>query len=558
MELRDYLIPIRKWWWLLLLATAVSTGASFVATRLQDPLYETKTTLMIGQAMEDPNPNNISIYLTQQLAQSYAEIANLQPVRDATMEALGLTWLPQYRVSVVPNTQLLEITVVDTDPVRAQAVANTLAEQLVRQSPTSTQEDGQQRQAFINRQLDSLEEKITETEEEIAALQAELANMISARQIANTQSQISTLQSKLTTLQDNYARLLSNTREGAINTLRIIEPATLPQAPVNASGMTTILLGAAIGLMLSSGAAYLMEYMDDTLKTPEEISRVLDLPVIGFIVEMSSDQRNGEGAIVAQQPRSPIAEAYRSLRTNLEFASVDKPLHTILITSPNPTDGKTTVAANLSAMMAQGGKRTLLVDADLRRPRVHSLLSLDNHSGLSDIFRDRLAIPDAVQEWDDAEALMVLPSGNLPPNPAELLGSAKMDQILEEAQETADVVVIDSPPFLVSDPSVLAAKVDGVLLVIRPGRTNVATAKAMLEQFQRADARVVGVVLNRIPRSGGLYYGGYRQYYAPYYDSNNHDTNGQTAPASERPETGRTLSGLLTRLRGSVAGDRSG
>lgn len=555
MELRDYLIPIRKWWWLLLLATAVSTGASLVATRLQDPQYQTTTTLMIGQAIEDPNPNNVSIYLTQQLAQSYAEIAKRQPVRDATMEELGLTWLPQYRVAVVPNTQLLEITVVDTEPVRAQAVANTLAEQLVLQSPTSTQEEEQQRQAFIEGQLDSLETKITDTEEEIAELQAEMANMISARQIANTQSQIATLQSKLTTLQDNYARLLSNTREGAINTLHVIEHATLPQDPVNANRLTTILLGAAIGLVLSTGAAYLMEYMDDTLKTPDEISRELELPVIGFIAEMASARGNGLGAIVAEQPRSPIAEAYRSLRTNLEFAGVDRPLQTILITSPNPTDGKTTVAANLAVMMAQGGKRTLLVDADMRRPRVHNMLDVANHFGLSDIFRDRLAVGEAVQAWDGMEGLRVLSSGSLPPNPAELLGSAKMDQILEEAQETADVVVIDSPPFLVSDASVLAAKVDGVVLVIRPGRTNVTTAKAMLEQFQRADARVVGVVLNRIPRGGGFFYGGYQYYYAPYYDSNNYYTNGQATPANGRSGARGALSGLLTRLRGPATED---
>lgn len=555
MELRDYLIPIRKWWWLLLLATAISTGASLVATQLQDPQYETTTALMIGQAIEDPNPNNVSIYLTQQLAQSYAEIAERQPVREGTMEALGLTWLPQYRVTVVPNTQILEITVFDNDPVRAQAVANTLAEQLVRQSPTSTQEEDQQRQAFISQQLDSLEGKITETEEEIANLQAELADTVSARQIANTQTQIATLQSKLTTLQDNYARLLSNTREGAINTLHIIEHATLPEEPVNANRLMTLLLGAAVGLVLSTGAAYLMEYMDDTLKTPDEISQVLDLPVIGFIAEIPTARGNGEGAIVAEQPRSPIAEAYRSLRTNLEFAGVDRPLRTILITSPNPTDGKTTVAANLSVMIAQGGKKTLLVDADLRRPRVHSLLGVANRSGLTDIFRGRLAVPEAAQPWDGVDDLQVLASGGLPPNPAELLGSAKMDQILEEAQEAVDVVVIDSPPFLVSDASVLAAKVDGVLLVIRPGRTNATAAKAMLEQFRRADARIVGVVLNRIPRGGGLFYGGYRYYYAPYYDSDDYYTNGQAAPANGRSGARNALSGLITRLRGPVAED---
>ena len=551
MELKEYLLPLRRWWWLLVAATVVSTFSSYVATTLQTPLYQTKAALMIGQAIEDPNPNSFSIYLTEQLAQSYADIASRQTVRQGAMETLGMTWLPEYRVSIVPNTQILEVTVVDSDPVRAQAVANALAEQLVETSPTSTREENQQRQTFINEQLATLETTIEETEEEIQGLQDEVVNMISARQIADAQSQIATLENKLNTLRTNYATLLANTREGAINTLRVIEWAPLPTNPINSNRMTTILLGAAIGFSLAAGAAFLMEYLDDTLKTPEEISRELDLPVIGFIADTGADDEE-EALVAADQPRSPIAEAFRSLRTNLEFASVDEPLRSILITSPSPSDGKTTVATNLAVMMAQGGKRVMLVDADMRRPRVHRYMKASNRFGLSNVFRDQLSLVEASQPWNQIEDVSVVTSGSLPPNPAELLGSAKMNQIIEEAEGFNDVVIIDSPPFVVSDSAILAAKVDGVVLVIRPGRTSRESVRAMMEQFQRADARMVGVVLNRVPR-GGTYYGGYRHYYAPYYYSSHYYMEGEH-PHGNGHRAGGGLSGLWKRIRSNVAG----
>lgn len=559
MELREYLIPLRKWWWLLVATTVVSTVSAFFATTLQEPLYQTKATLMIGQAIEDPNPDSYNIYLTQQLAQSYVEIARRQPVRDATMAELGLTWLPEYRVGAVANTQLLEITVIDSSPERAQAVANTLAEQLIAESPTSTQQEDQARQAFVTRQLDDLEADITATEEEIGRLQATIGEMISARQIADTQAQINTLESKRITLQTNYTNLLANTREGATNTLRVIEPAPLPGGAINANRLNTILLGAAIGLLLSGGAAYLMEYLDNTLKTPEEITRTLGLPIVGYIGETPGKVEES-GAIVAQKPRSPTAEAFRTLRTNLEFAAVDRPLRTILITSADPSDGKTTVATNLAFSLAQAGKHVMLIDGDLRRPRVHKFLHLPNEAGLSDLFRGHLTLQDVVQGGPYNKDVAVITSGDLPPNPAELLASERMTRILEEAQSFADVVIVDSPPFVVSDPSVLAARTDGVLLVMRPGRTTGAGAKATLEQLQRAGARVVGIVLNRIPRRGAGYYGAYRYYTAPYYAteylaSKGHSENGHE---DDFEEAVRTAARLERRLEGEDGGGRGG
>ncbi len=518
MELKQYFIPLRKWWWLILATMVVSTVSAYIATQLQAPQYQATTALMIGQAIEDPNPRGTDFFLESQLAQSYADIAQRQVIQKATMDVLGLSWLPEYRVSVLPNHQIIEIAVVDTVPERAQAVANTLAEQLVLQSPTSEQRADQQRQEFINGRLDNLEIQIQNTEDEITRLQDELGNVISARQIAETNTQIAALQAKLSTLETNYATLVDNTQKGAINILRIIEPALLPAAPIGSGKATTVLLGAAIGFFLSAGGAYIMEYLDDSLKTPKEISEATRLPVIGFIAVMAEDGGENRRIIVSEEPRSLVAEAFRALRTNLEFASVDNPLRTILVTSPSPSDGKTTIAVNLTAIMAQGGSRVVLIDADLRRPRVHRFLNLANNAGLCDLFTSQDGFQDAIYEGKDSlQNLMVLCTGSLPPNPAELLGSAKMESILEQAKEQADVVVIDSPPFVVSDAAILAAKVDGVIIVLQPNRTNAETMQAMVEQLNRANTRVVGIVLNRIPRKQEYYYAPNYDTYASYY-----------------------------------------
>lgn len=546
MELKDYIMPLRRWWWLLIIATVVSTLSSFGATYLEEPLYETRAALMIGQALDEPNPNNTAIYLTQQLALSYVEMAGRQPVQQATMDALGLTWLPEYHVVVVPNTQLLEIEVIDTNPQRAQAVANTLAEQLVLLSPVVGEEGQQEREAFVGQQLDSLEAKIADTEAEIARLQEEMADMISARQIADTQSQIATLETLLITFQTNYANLLSNTSEGAINTLRIVEPAPLPVEPINDNRLMTLLLGAAIGFTLAAGAAYLMEYLDNTLKTPEEIAKAAGLPLIGFLGETGMRDEE-ESVIVVREPRSAMAEGFRTLRTNLEFTAVNHPLRTILITGPDPGSGKTTVATNLALSIAQGGKRALLVDADLRRPRVHDLLGMSRSPGLSDLYRDATDMDSAIRRWGSPDGLPVISSGDPPPNPAELLGLPKTELILAELGEHADIVVIDSPPFVVADAAILAARVDGVVLVVRPGRTTEQAIKAMLEQLARAEAHLLGVVINRIPRRGGGYYGSYRHYYAPeYYAAASYD-NGRGLHSNGQREGHRQKKGSLNR-----------
>jgi len=214
--------------------------------------------------------------------------------------------------------------------------------------------------------------------------------------------------------------------------------------------------------------------------------------------------------------RGPAAEAYRTLRTNLEFASVDEPVRTLLVTSSIPGEGKTTTSSNLAVAFAQAGRTVILVDADLRKPGIHKLFDLPNASGLSSLLRtDDVAIDDVAQATEE-ERLRVVTTGPLPPNPAELLGSHRMQTILERLVAAADLVIVDSPPLqAVADAAILASITDGTLLVIDAGRTRRAAAGRGREALAKSGARVLGAALNRLSQRGhGDYV--YYDYYGAY------------------------------------------
>ncbi len=519
MELKDYIRPLRKWWWLIMAATLIATASSFLATLRQPAIYRTTATVMIGSAIENPNPNGNEFWLTQQLANTYADIVKRDTVRTGAMAQLGLAWLPEYTARVVPNTQLVELTVTDTSPQRAKAVADALAHQLVLLSPTAPGREDQQRQAFISAQLNDLEAKIQETQDEIGRKQSELANMFSARQIADTQTQIAGLQNKLATLQANYAALLANTQKGALNSISVIEPAAVPARPVGPNKGATILLAAAIGLLLAAGAGYLLDYLDDTLKNPDDVEKVAGLTTLGAVPRIESIGPGNElAALMAGQ--SAGREAYRVLRTNLQFAAVDRPLRVLMVTSPSPTEGKSLTVANLAVALAQADKRIILVDTDLHKPRLHRVFGLRNNVGITTALLEEHPVADGLLQPTAVPGLSVLTSGPLPPNPAELLGSARMRELLAHLSAQADVVLLDSPPTVaLSDAAILSTQCDGVLLVFDAGSTRREVARRAVEALRRVNARVVGAVLNRMPLQGDGYYYYYYYNYGYYYTS---------------------------------------
>ncbi len=232
MEIRQYLEPLFKWWKLILVACLLAGISSFLVVSRQAPIYQTRASVVIGSAVYEPNPSGGEIGLAQQLASYYANIATRDVVRNATMEALNLRWLPEYISQAVPNSQIIEISVTDTDPVRAQAVANELANQLIKQSPSNPDMKEQQRQEFISGQLALLETQIKDTQDEIAQKEEEMGGLNSARQIADAQADITALQNKLTTLQSNYSTMLSTSLGRASNSMSLLEAASLPVRPI--------------------------------------------------------------------------------------------------------------------------------------------------------------------------------------------------------------------------------------------------------------------------------------------------------------------------------------
>ena len=505
MDIRRFILPLHKWWWLLVLATLIAGGASYFATRGQPPVYQARTTLMIGSTISDPNPSSSEFFLGEQLAGAYADIANRELVRNATLEKLGLRRLPEYIARAVPKTQLIEIIVTDQNPERAQLVANELAAQLILFSPTSVEPDEQDRLEFVNRQLGILETQIEETQDEIDTLREELGDLVSAQEIADTQNRIAALQTKLNTLQNTYASLLASTNQEATNTLTIIEPAALPRSPIGPSKNVTVLLSAGVGLVLAISAAYLLEYVfDNSLKFPEEVEQIFQAPIIGHVFVKRS-WRKSPPPLISGQPDHPNTEDFQSLKTNLRFSEREGPLKTILVASPEKQGDTSLVAANLAISMEDSCNSVILVDANLRHPRLHEYFQLPNEKGLSEVISERIPLEESLQVIGDSK-LAIISSGSLLLSPIELLTSERMYDLLGQLAARADVVIINSPSFVRAEAPILASRVDGVLAVVQPDRTGKSEAQNMVEQIERAGARLVGVLLNRIPVWGAAYY----------------------------------------------------
>jgi capsular exopolysaccharide synthesis family protein len=516
MELRQYLSIFTKWLWLIALSVLIAAGASYLASKAATPLYRTKTTLMVGRVVQNPDPNSADIYTGQQLATIYSQLVRREPVLDGAINTLGLDigWQAlanQVSSSVIPQTQLLEIAVMDSDPYRAKVIADTLAQQLILQSPAAANTASDEIE-FIQVQMDDLKAKINDGRDEIVRLQQELDAANSAQQIQELQNQINILETKINDWQQTYSQLITTIQGGDVNVLSIVEEATVPTFPVSPNTRTNVLLAAMIGLILAVGGVILIEYLDDTVKTIYDVEKATKLPTIGTIPKINGGGYPGK-LITFTEPLAPIAEAFRSLRTNILYSSVDKPLQSIQVTSPGPGEGKSICVANLAVVMAQSGMNVILVDADLRRPVQHEIFSLNNISGLSDaiVQNHKTSVAEFIQ-LTEVENLRILSSGTLPANPAKLLGSEAMKHIVQELRGQADIVLYDSPPVgVVADSLSLCMILDGVLVVCDVGRTRMGELKQSIVSFERLHANLIGVVLNRHPGGKGSYYYYYYQ-----------------------------------------------
>ncbi len=509
MNLYDYIAPVIRWWWLLLVATLAAGISSYYATSQQPPLYQSRTTLMIGQSISNPNPSTNQFYLEEQLASIYADMGTREPVRKATMDALGLNWLPEYVVRALPDSQMIEITVTDTNPVRAQAIASELAKQLKEKTPTNSNSQDQDRRDFINKQLDQIQADITATQNEMESLKTQLGSMTSARQISETERQISALETKLASLNSNYTSLLASTDKGAVNTLEIIEAAEVPTRPISGNTLFTVLLSAAVGMVLAAGAAYIIEYFDQTIKTRKEVEKILDMPVLSEIPKIDEDAE--KLTYVLSDPYSPFADAFRSLRVNLEIAGLGTTIKSLIITSPGVSDGKTTISSNLLFALTEAKKKVVLIDADFYRSPLEERLAKESGMDLKetgDYYVERYNYKAHVISLKRQLAHVHF-GDKFPANPTELLNSPEFIEIFEHLRETCDIVIIDSPPFILSDAMVLSMQADAVLVVVKQNHTRRDMLQRMKEQMEQSQAKLLGFVLNSAQIKTSTYYGYY-------------------------------------------------
>jgi non-specific protein-tyrosine kinase len=523
LELSQYFKGILRWWWLILLCTVIAAAGSYYFSSQQPRIYQTATTLMVGQVLQEENPTGADFQNAQMLAESYAQMAVRQPVLQAAVDSLGLNmgW-QQLRGSVVaapiPNTQLIAISVEDISPERAVAIADQVAYQLVLQSPSSPEnQQRQERSGFVLAQLDDLEEKIQTSEVRKAELEAELKTALSARQIQDLQSELSSLERLITGWRTDYLDLLGFlSGSGSPNYLSIIEPAQLPFRPISPNVPMNVALAAVVGFALAVGAALVLEYLDDTIKSTNDLSNVLGLTVLGSVSRVK-----GEGyadrLITTQGPFSPLSEAYRLVRTNIQYMAVDQPAQTIMITSANPGEGKSLTTANLGVVMAQSNRRTIIVDTDLRQPVMHKIFRLNNMEGVTDLLRSTdLDLNDYLKETG-IEDLKIITSGPLPPNSAEMIGSQRMADLVNRLKGMADVILFDSSPVLaVTDASVLSHRVDGVVLVTHAKRTRRDSAKQAIKRLNQVGANLLGAVLNHASSNEASYH--HSDYYTKSVD----------------------------------------
>lgn len=520
MELRQYATLVQKWWWLVLLGFVVAGAGSYYVSKSQVPVYRASVTLLVDQAQDASGPNYDAILASERLTNTYGELIRKTPVLSATIERVELPYTPAQlakliQVQVVRNTQLLVVSVDDIDPLRAQETANTLAQTFIDQRHEDQIGQLSASRGVLRQQIADLEKQLKDTSQALEAAKAAF--------YPNT-AEITRLQNVLSTAQVTYSQLIKDDSQmrleeaRTLNAVRLAEPAQTPLQPISPKVLQNTLLAAVVGLFLALAAAFLIEYLDDTVKSGTDIERVTKLPTLGVVGRIPSIKNGTTAPRVLDDiaARSSLGESYRIVRANVDFAWAGQPGQLVMFTSTNPGEGKSTTLGNLATVFAKDSRTIIMVDCDLRRPSLHRAFAMQGDRGLTNLLADHRAKLDDYLVPTKQPNLWLLPSGPIPPNPSELLGSNRMLAILDELRQRADMVFIDTPPLLaVADPALLATRADGVILIVEAGGARVQSIVRANEVLSRTSARVLGVVLNKLSRrSSEYYYRNYHRYYA--------------------------------------------
>lgn len=503
-DLRQYLRVLRRRVRLIAVVTAAAMALAVVASLVQHDVYAAKAQVLLQPRSTESlfDPTSGQRLDPTRSAQTEIEVLKSLPVKRQVRSQLGP--VPPVSANSVGQTDLINVTVRSTDPKRAAAAATAYAKAYIDFRRQQTVDD-------LLAAADQIQKKVTSLQRDI--------NASTGPDRDSLVQQLGVFRQKLDELQVD-----TQLKQGGA---QLVSDAPVPQTPVSPKparyALVALLLGAALGV----GLSLFLEYLDDSVKNEDDIRRVApELGVIGLIPAVPTWKDRADARLVSiDEPTSPVAEAYRTLRTSVQFYALQRPVSTILVTSANAQEGKTTTIANLGVVLARAGRRVAVVCCDLRRPRLHEFFGLSNAVGFTSVLLGEATIDQALQPVPGVERLSVLASGPLPPNPSELLATRLTSDLLARLREKGYTVIVDCPPVLpVTDALVLSPEVDAVLLVAVAGTTSRRELGKAWAMLRNVGAPVAGAVLNGVSEPGSYGYG-----YGYYNDPSGGRANGGRA-----------------------------
>ncbi|MGH2739803.1 MAG: polysaccharide biosynthesis tyrosine autokinase [Actinomycetota bacterium] len=505
-QIQRQLLTLRRRKWIVLAVTALVTISAVGFSLLQDAVYTSTAKVLVNAISTDPSAfgsDDPNLETERELAssRSVAELASTKI--GAAEDAASL--VENLSVDVVTGTEVLEISYDAAAPGEAQDRAQAFADAYLSFRLEQAVDEFLAASDAIQGRIEKLQEELVELEEQGGggggAIGSEESDIF---------AQIAVLRAELGEL----------TPPEGLRVGRVVEPADLPESPSSPILPLNAGVGGMLGLILGGAVALLRERLDDRPRGRHDLEALAGAPVLGVIPRVHDWRKASEARLVTvTNPRSSSAEGYRTLRTGLLFAASQNRAQAIMVTSPHAGDGKTTTAANLAIALAQANKRTILVSADFRRPRLQKFFSAsgNNSEGLTAVLSGQSRLEQAIVN-PGIEGLRILFSGNVPGNPAELLGSEAMAKLIEELKGIADFVILDSAPVLaVADAMTLAPRVDAVLLVASAETTTRSALSHAREQLAQVNAMLTGVVLNELDPTKATTYPYYYGYYYPTY-----------------------------------------
>ncbi|MDQ1364285.1 MAG: tyrosine-protein kinase [Acidimicrobiaceae bacterium] len=482
--------------WVVVVVTFLVVAIALSLTLLQTPRYDaTSEIVFVNSAASalSPAANQRSLDPARDI-QTEIEVMTSSPIREMVKSALHASDLPMVSISPVNATNAIRITAMSSDPKMAARIANQYADTYLTYKRAQLADTLQAAGKVIQGRIAGLQAQIDSLNAQISAAPA--AGRLTVD--ANVTPQRDALISQQTALQQQ----LDQSQVNAVLSdagVQIGDRASVPASPSSPRPLKSGAYALVVGLCLGVGLVVLREFLDNSVKSKEDAERATGGAEILGLIPIVPGWKPRDSPVLASlsAPTSPAAEAYRGLRTALNFLAFDASLRLILVTSPSAGEGKTTTVANLAIAFGDTGQRVCVVSGDLRRPRIHEFFGLPNDVGLTTVVERREALADSTQRIGDADNVHLLAAGPSPLKPSELLASGRTEEVLRDLAEQFDIVLVDSPPVLpVTDASVLAGRVDGVLLVARTGVTKKRALARSVELLQQVGAPVLGLVIN--------------------------------------------------------------